>query len=52
LRPDIKVLVVSGYALEDSAQDILGSGAKAFIQTPFPLSTLTAKLKSILENDK
>ena len=49
LRPDLKVIVFSGYTIDGPPQDILDAGAEAFIQKPFLISTLADKLKEVLE---
>ncbi len=49
-RPDMKVLVCSGYSLDGPAQEILNAGAHGFVQKPFSIATLSAKLKQLLEN--
>jgi len=48
-RPDLKVVVCSGYAIDDPAQDILDAGAEGFVQKPFSMTTLSEKLKEVLE---
>ena len=48
-RPDLKVIVFSGYAIDGPARKILDAGAQDFIQKPFPLATLSEKLKKVLE---
>jgi len=47
-RPEMKVIVCSGYALEGPVQEILNAGAQAFIQKPFSLKTLSDKLKEVI----
>jgi len=47
-RPDLKVIVFSGYAIEGPARKILDAGAQDFIQKPFSLTTLSEKLKEVL----
>ena len=47
-RPNLKVIVCSGYAVEGPAQEILDAGAQDFIQKPFSLETLSKKLKGVL----
>jgi len=49
IRPDIKVLVCSGYSIEGPAQEVLDAGAEGFIQKPYTLEGISAKLKNILE---
>jgi two-component system, cell cycle sensor histidine kinase and response regulator CckA len=47
-RPNMKVIVSSGYDLEGPVQDILDAGAKGFIKKPYSLTTLSAKLNEVL----
>ena len=49
VRPDLKVLVYSGYSIDGPAQEILDSGAEAFIQKPFSIAALSEKVKELLE---
>lgn len=46
-RPNLKVIVSSGYAIEGPAQAILDAGAMEFIQKPFSMATLSEKLKAV-----
>ena len=48
-RPNLKVIVCSGYSIEGPARKILDAGAQDFIQKPFSLATLSEKLKEVLE---
>jgi len=48
-RPDLKVLVCSGYSIDGPAQAILDAGAEAFIQKPFSIAPFAEKLKEVLE---
>jgi two-component system, cell cycle sensor histidine kinase and response regulator CckA len=48
-RPHMKVTVCSGYALDGHAKEILNSGAQGFLQKPYTLATLSAKLREVLE---
>ena len=48
-RPDLKVIVCSGYSIHGPAQDILDAGAEGFIQKAFSIITLAEKLKEVLE---
>lgn len=49
VRPNLKVIVCTGYSLNGPARDILNAGAQGFIQKPFSLNTLTSKVKEVLE---
>ncbi len=48
-RPELKVIVFSGHAIDGPAREILDAGAQGFIQKPFPLAALSEKLKHVLE---
>jgi two-component system, cell cycle sensor histidine kinase and response regulator CckA len=48
-RPNMKVIVCSGYSLDLGAKEILAAGAQGFLQKPFAFKTITAKLKEVLE---
>ena len=47
-RPDLKVIVCSGYSIDGPAQDILDAGAEGFIQKPFSIAPFAEKLKEVL----
>ena len=49
VRPDLKVLVCSGYAIDGPAQEILDRGGEGFIQKPFLFATLSEKVREVLE---
>ena len=48
LRPDLKVLICSGYALDGPAREIIDSGADGFIQKPFSIDALSQTIADIL----
>ncbi|MGB5619094.1 MAG: response regulator [Desulfobacterales bacterium] len=48
-RPDLKVLVFSGYSIEGPAQEILDAGAHGFVQKPVSAEELSEKLKELLQ---
>ncbi|MGD9364281.1 MAG: PAS domain S-box protein [Desulfobacteraceae bacterium] len=50
-RPDLKVVVCSGFALDGPARQILESGAQSFIQKPFTVAALSAVLKKIFKTE-
>ncbi|MBW2605767.1 MAG: response regulator, partial [Deltaproteobacteria bacterium] len=48
-RPDLKVIVCSGYSIHGPAQAILDAGAEGFIQKPFSIAPFAEKLKEVLD---
>jgi len=50
LRPDMKVIVCSGYSVDGPAQKILNLGADGFIQKPFSINVLSKKIKEVFSH--
>ncbi len=51
MKPEIKVLLSSGYSISGQATEILNRGCNGFIQKPFNLQNLSKNLRSILEEN-
>ncbi len=49
INPDIKVLLSSGYSINDQATDILSRDCNGFIQKPFTINELSAAIRQILD---
>jgi len=49
IDPAIKVLLSSGYGVDQQTNEILKRGCKGFIQKPFNMQMLSEKLGEILE---
>ncbi|MBW2311522.1 MAG: PAS domain S-box protein [Deltaproteobacteria bacterium] len=49
INPDLKVLLSSGYSIDGQAHEIMERGCDGFIQKPFNLTKLSAKIRDILE---
>ena len=50
IKPDLKVLLASGYSINDQVEEILDNGCDGFIQKPFDASQLSTKVRSILDD--
>ncbi len=50
VRPDLKVIVCSGYSIDGPIREILSAGAQDFIQKPFSIAAISKKLKEVLES--
>jgi len=48
INPDVKVLLSSGYSINEKANEILERGCNGFIQKPFDLRELSEKIGEIL----
>ena len=48
INPDIKVLLSSGYSINDEVEEMLARGCDGFIQKPFFLKELARKIREIL----
>nr|MBF0221725.1 response regulator [Desulfobulbaceae bacterium] len=51
IKPDINVLVSTGYVSSCETQEILQKGAKGFIQKPFKMDEIKGKISTILRSD-
>ena len=50
VKPDVLVLLSSGYSINGQANEILENGCKGFIQKPFSLNDLSQKIRAILND--
>ena len=48
IRPDVKILLCSGYSIEGQAAEIMAKGCEGFIQKPFNMEMLSQSIHSIL----
>jgi len=51
INPEVKVLLSSGYSIDDQASEILERGCDDFIQKPFSLKAMADKIEGILSKD-
>ena len=50
LRPDLKVVICSGYDLDRSPHSLLRESAHGFVQKPFTLTSIAPEIRKILDN--
>jgi CheY-like chemotaxis protein len=50
IRPDARILVVSGYSERSSEERFAGKGAAGYLQKPFLPETLLEKVRALLDN--
>ncbi|MEO8452966.1 MAG: ATP-binding protein, partial [Gemmatimonadota bacterium] len=48
-RPSMRILISSGYEMNDVVQNLLASGANAFLQKPFRVSALATEIRAVLD---
>jgi signal transduction histidine kinase/CheY-like chemotaxis protein len=48
VRPDVKVLLMSGFNKQDAVHRFIGKGLAGFLQKPFEVSTFIAELRAVL----
>jgi PAS domain S-box-containing protein len=48
-RPNISIIVCSGYSLNGPAQEILNQGARGFLQKPYTMASLSEKLAAVMQ---
>jgi len=51
IRPQVPVMLSTGYALDGQASEIMKKGCNGFIQKPFTLSELSRKIRKVLDMD-
>jgi signal transduction histidine kinase/ActR/RegA family two-component response regulator len=49
IRPDLKVLICSGYSIESERNDLLREGAAGFLEKPFDNSDIAASVREVLD---
>jgi CheY-like chemotaxis protein len=49
VRPDLRVLLASGYSLNRQAQEVIRRGGSGFIQKPFDMVGLSRKIREVLD---
>ena len=52
IRPDVTVVLCSGYNRQDATQRFAGKGLAGFIQKPYNTLELTKKLMEVLPQDQ
>jgi CheY-like chemotaxis protein len=49
LNPDVKVLLSTGYSIDENAQEMLRQGCKGYILKPYSVIDFSQKLRDVLE---
>jgi len=52
INPDLKVILSSGYSINEEVARIIERGCQAFIQKPFSMGDLSQKIREVLDNKK
>lgn len=48
-RPEMRILICSGFELDSASQRLIESGACGFVQKPFEIQTLARDIRSVLD---
>jgi DNA-binding NarL/FixJ family response regulator len=48
INPGVRVLLSSGYSIEDQAAEIISRGCDGFIQKPYQLDQLHQRIREII----
>jgi len=48
INPDVRVILSSGYDVDERAKDVLDHGALGFIQKPYHIEALLAMIRNVL----
>lgn len=49
IDPDVKVMLASGYSMNESIERVMGEGCAAFVQKPYDIRALSARIREILD---
>ncbi len=49
IRPDVRVILMSGMSRTDALSQFDGRGLAGFLQKPFPLEALVGEMRAVLE---
>lgn len=49
INPDVKVILASGYVMNKQIAAVMEDGCRAFMQKPFRLEELSAKVREVLD---
>jgi DNA-binding NtrC family response regulator len=49
IRPDVQVILISGFNQQEALDHFTGKGLAGFIQKPFRFQSLISKLREVLE---
>ncbi len=52
IRPDVRVILTSGYNEQEATSALLGKGLAGFIQKPFRYADLVEKVRSVMEAER
>lgn len=52
LNPEIKIIVSTGYAREESIDDLLRQGANSLIRKPYHATTIAKTIRDVLDNSE
>jgi len=51
IKKDVKVVISSGYGIDDKTRELIERGCKGFIQKPFDIKDLSLMISKVLKED-
>jgi two-component system cell cycle sensor histidine kinase/response regulator CckA len=52
IRGDVKIILLSGYGMNDEVTRMMEKGCRAFIQKPFDLGDFSRKIRGVLKGEE
>ena len=52
IRPDMRIILATGFSFNDQVGRIMARGCDAFLQKPFGLRELSGKVREVLDREK
>lgn len=52
IRSDVKIILLSGYGMNEEVNKMMERGCRAFIQKPFDIGNFSHKIREVLDGGK
>jgi DNA-binding NtrC family response regulator len=49
INPDVKVILASGYDMNEKIQGMMQKGCKEFVQKPYDIRVVSMKIRKVLD---
>ena len=51
IKPSARILLSTGYSIDSQARELINKGCRGFIQKPFVITELSAKIREVLDKE-